>query len=119
MPGGMCHSSCMVGDDFVSGEMLPVQALNTLFFSNNYDWKPFVIALVASVVGMLLMGAVEVLILEPLLGRAFPGYFRRHRAGATVPPVKSGSSRQAPLAHPAAKEESTASSSVYSPYPKA
>ena len=100
--------------------MAPVQALNTLFFSNNYDWKPFVIAMVASVVGMLLMGAVEVLILEPLLGRVFPGYFRRRNGAATVPPLKSGSNGQAPLAQPVAKEEqSTASSSMYSAYPKA
>ena len=97
-----------------------VQALNTLFFSNNYDWKPFVIAMVASVVGMLLMGAIEVLVLEPLLGRVFPGYFRRRNAAATVPPLKSGSNGQAPLAQPVAKEEqSTASSSMYSASPKA
>ena len=98
-----------------------MQALNTLFFSNNYDWKPFVIALVASVVGMLLMGAVEVLILEPLLGGLFPGYFRRRHVAATAPPLKANSSRQASsIAQPSAKEEeSTASSSLYSAYPKA
>lgn len=62
-----------------------VQALNTLFFSNNYDWKPFVIALVASVVGMLIMGSLEVLILQPLLGGCIP-YFRRRPAAATMPP---------------------------------
>ena len=61
-----------------------VQALNTLFFSNNYDWKPFVIALVASVVGMLIMGSLEVLILQPLLGGCIP-YFRRRPAAATMP----------------------------------
>ena len=97
-----------------------MQALNTLFFSNNYDWKPFVIALVASVVGMLLMGALEVLILEPLLGRVFPGYFRRRHAASTVPPQKSGSNGQTPLAaqHPAKMEQVPESSSVYSASPK-
>ena len=96
-----------------------MQALNTLFFSNNYDWKPFVIALVASVVGMLLMGALEVLVLEPLFSRVFPGYFRRKGTPATAPPVKPGRGERAALAHPVAKKESTASSSVYSPYAKA
>ena len=32
------------------------QAMNTLFFSNNYDWRPFVIAMVASVMGIALHG---------------------------------------------------------------
>ena len=111
----------MVVDDALTCYASLVQALNTLFFSNNYDWKPFVIAVVASVVGMLLMGAAEVLILEPLLGGLLPGYFRRRHVAATAPHSKTESSRQASsLAQPSAKEEeSTASSSMYNAYPKA
>ena len=33
-----------------------------LFFSGNYDWMSFIIALVASVVGMFIMGALEILV---------------------------------------------------------
>jgi len=97
-----------------------VQALNTLFFSNNYDWKPFVIAMVASVVGMLLMGALEVLLLEPLLGGTFPAYFRKHHGAATVPRPKSGDSTQMLHAQPAVKEQqSSEHGSAYAAYPKA
>ena len=76
-----------------------VQALNTLFFSNNYDWKPFVIALVASVVGMLIMGSLEVLILQPLLGGCIP-YFRRRPAAATMPQRSPRARGQAPPGQP-------------------
>ena len=101
-----------------------MQALNTLFFSNNYDWKPFVIALVASVVGMLIMGSLEVLILQPLLGGCIP-YFRRGRAAATVPSSRSPrAGAQAPAAQPgmSAKEQhSSQNGSMYAgtaPYSK-
>ena len=92
------------------------QALNTLFFSNNYDWKPFVIALLASLVGMLIMGSVEVLILQPLLGGCIP-YFRRRPAAATVPSSRSPrAGGQAPHAQPdvGAKEQpSSENGSMY------
>ena len=58
--------------------ILHPQALHNLFFSRNYDWKSFVIALVASLVGMLIMGSLEVLILQPLLGRCIPYFDKRN-----------------------------------------
>lgn len=91
------------------------QALNTLFFSNNYDWKPFVIAMVASVVGMLVMGSLEVLVLQPLLGGCIP-YFRRRPAAATVPSRLPRAGGQAPPAQPgmSAKEQhSSQNGSMY------
>ena len=91
------------------------QALNTLFFSDNYDWKPFVIAMVASVVGMLIMGSLEVLVLQPLLGGCIP-YFRRRSAAATVPSRSPQAGEQAPPARPglSAKEQhSTQTGSMY------
>ena len=88
-----------------------VQALNNLFFSGNYDWKPFIIALVASVVGMLIMGALETLVLEPLLGQVCPRYFRRRQgAAATAPPLQKPQDSSLATSH----VQSTQSGSVYS-----
>ena len=97
-------------------DWLHVQALNNLFFSGNYDWKPFIIALVASVVGMLIMGALEILVLEPLLGRVCPRYFRRRRgAAATAPALQKPQDSGPAVSH----VQSTENGSVYSSaYPK-
>lgn len=99
------------------------QAMNTLFFSNNYDWRPFVIAMVASVMGMLFMGALEILILQPLLGGLCPGYFNRRRPGsaATVPPQKHANGAQRTQAPPltAKKQMPQEESLMYAAYPKA
>ena len=95
-------------------DWLHVQALNNLFFSGNYDWKPFIIALVASVVGMLIMGALEILVLEPLLGRVCPRYFRRRR-GAAVRALQKPQDSGPAVSH----VQSTENGSVYSSaYPK-
>jgi hypothetical protein len=90
------------------------QALNNLFFSGNYDWKPFIIALVASVVGMLIMGALEVLLLEPVLGRACPGYFRKRRRATTVPPLQKPQDGGPVESHVQSTENGSVYSSAYS-----
>ncbi len=60
------------------------QAMHHVFFEA-YDWPPFIIALGASLLGMLLAAAVENLLLRPLLGDVCAPCMPR---AATLPPAE-------------------------------
>jgi hypothetical protein len=63
------------------------QSLHSVFFEA-YDYRAFLIALGFSLVGLVIMAALENLLLRPLLKGMFPSYFDYKGARAIAPPQK-------------------------------
>ena len=97
------------------------QSMYNTFFQA-YDWRAFIIAVIASGVGLLLAAGLEAVLIRPLLGDICGPCMPRRRAAATLPPDDAQKLHEPAVAKGAAAQgvNGTAPSapSMYAPYPK-
>lgn len=93
---------------------------NTFFQA--YDWRAFIIAVVASGVGLLLAAGVEAVLIRPLLGDVCGPCMPHRRAAVTLPPEDVQKLHQPPAGNGAAAvhgvNSSAPSAPAYAPYSK-